>query len=171
MTLTKPGIIETIEREGYTPKQKGKSFWLSCPFHEDRNPSLKIDPEKQTFYCFSCLSSGDSISFIQKLHGLTFRETLRYLSIQDTPKINSQQQTKRTLVKVFREWEKSLKNELTDYYREFKAITGDLKTWAEAEEFEDDFNLMPLAEYFLEILTNGTDEDKYNLYKRMKKNG
>ncbi len=75
------------------------------------------------------------------------------------------------MVNDFRDREKSLKKELTDYFRDFKAITRDLKTWEEAEEFEDDFNLMPLAEYFLEILSEGTDRQKYNLIKGMKKNG
>ena len=171
MTLTKPDIIETIQREGFAPIRKGKSFWLSCPFHSEKTPSLKIDTDKQRFYCFGCGASGDSISFVQKLHGSNFKETLKQLNLKKPLKINSEQKKRRTLVNDFREWEKSLKNELTDFYREFKAITRDLKTWEEVEEFEDDFNLMPLAEYFLEILTNGTDEDKYNLYKRMKKNG
>lgn len=171
MTLTKPDIIETIQREGFAPIRKGKSFWLSCPFHSEKTPSLKIDTDKQRFYCFGCGASGDSISFVQKLHGSNFKETLQHLNLKKPLKINSEQKKRRTLVNDFREWEKSLKNELTDFYREFKAITRDLKTWEEVEEFEDDFNLMPLAEYFLEILTNGTDEDKYNLYKRMKKNG
>ena len=170
MTLTKPDIIETIQREGFAPIRKGKSFWLSCPFHSEKTPSLKIDTDKQRFYCFGCGASGDSISFVQKLHGSNFKETLQHLNLKKPLKINSEQKKRRTLVNDFREWEKSLKNELTDFYREFKAITRDLKTWEEVEEFEDDFNLMPLAEYFLEILTNGTDEDKYNLYKRMKKN-
>ncbi len=171
MTLTKPDIIETIQREGFAPIRKGKSFWLSCPFHSEKTPSLKIDTDKQRFYCFGCGASGDSISFVQKLHGSNFKETLQHLNLKKPLKINSEQKKRRTLVNDFREWEKSLKNELTDFYREFKAITRDLKTWEEVEELEDDFNLMPLAEYFLEILTNGTDEDKYNLYKRMKKNG
>ncbi len=171
MNLQKPDIIETIEREGFAPKRKGKSFWLSCPFHEEKTPSLKIDPERQSFFCFGCSFGGDSITFIQKLYGLSFKDACKHLNMNEPLKINSEQQKKRALVNDFREWEKSLKNELTDYYREFKAITRDLKTWEEAEEFEDDFNLMPLAEYFLEILTNGIDEDKYNLYKAMKKNG
>ena len=171
MNLQKPDILTTIEKEGFKPIQKGKSFWLSCPFHADKTPSFKIDTDKQRFYCFGCGASGDSISFIQRLNGSNFREALQYLNLQEPLRINSEQKKKRALVNDFREWEKSLKKELTDYYRDFKAITRDLKTWEDVEEFEDDFNLMPLAEYFLEILTNGTDEDKYSLYKGMKKNG
>ena len=171
MNLQKPDILTTIEKEGFKPIQRGKSFWLSCPFHADKTPSFKIDTDKQRFYCFGCGASGDSISFIQRLNGSNFREALQYLNLQEPLRINSEQKKKRALVNDFREWEKSLKKELTDYYRDFKAITRDLKTWEDVEEFEDDFNLMPLAEYFLEILSEGTDRQKYNLIKGMKKNG
>ena len=168
MNLQKPEILTTIEKEDFAPKQRGKYYWLNCPLHEDNTPSFKIDTDRQNFYCFGCGKHGSVIDFIMALHGLTFREALRYLNIQDTPKIDSQQQTKRSLVKAFREWEKSLKKRLTDYYRDFHAITKDLQTWDEAELFTDDFHLISLAEYYLEILTNGTDEEKYNLMKRIR---
>jgi DNA primase catalytic core len=38
---------------------------LICPFHEDKSPSLKIYTRTNTFYCFSCGASGDTIEFIQ----------------------------------------------------------------------------------------------------------
>ena len=170
MNLQKPDILTTFEREGFAPKQKGKSFWLSCPFHADKTPSLKIDADKQKFYCFGCGVSGDSISFVQKLHGLNFKEALQYLNLQEPLKINSEQQRKRTLVKDFRQREKSLKNELTDFVRDFYSITRDLKTMEEGEELAEDFHLISLAEYFLEILTEGTDRQKYNLIKGRKEN-
>ncbi|OQB72583.1 MAG: DNA primase [Deltaproteobacteria bacterium ADurb.Bin135] len=168
MNLQKPDILTTIESAGFAPKRKGKHYWMNCAFHEEKTDSCILDTDKQRFYCFGCGASGDSISFIQKLHGLTFRETLRYLNLQDPPKIDSQQQKKRTLVKAFREWEKSLKKGLADYYRDFHAITKDLQTWDEAESFADDFHLISLTEYYLEILTSGTDEEKYNLMKRIR---
>ena len=171
MNLQKPDIITTIEREGFAPKQRGKSFWLSCPFHDDKNPSLKIDPEKQKFFCFGCGNHGSAIDFIMALHGLSFKEALQYLNLQEPSKINSEQKKKRALVNAFREWEKSLKKELTDFVRGFYSVTRDLKTWEEVDELAEDFHLISLAEYFLEILSEGTDRQKYNLIKGMKKNG
>lgn len=171
MNLQKPDILTTIEKEGFKPIQKGKSFWLSCPFHADKTPSFKIDTDRQRFYCFSCNCKGDSIAFIEKLHNLPFKEALQYLNLQEPLRINSEQQKRRALVNDFRDREKSLKKELTDYFRDFKAITRDLKTWEEVEELAEDFHLISLAEYFLEILSEGTDRQKYNLIKGMKKNG
>jgi len=166
--MNKPDLLLTIEKEGFTPKRKGKYYWLSCPFHQDRNPSLKIDTERQNFFCFSCQQHGSAIDFVMALHGLSFRETLQYLKIHEPLRVNSHQQKIKSLVNQFREREKSLKAELTDYYRDFHSITRDLQTWEEVEEFTEDFNLIPLAEYYLEILTSGTDEDKYYLMKRIR---
>jgi DNA primase len=164
--MIKPDIIQTIQEAGFEPKRKGKSFWLSCPFHEEKTPSLKIDPERQSFFCFGCQTGGDSISFIQKFYSLSFKDACKHLNLQEPHKINSETQKKRTLVNDFREWEKSLRKELTDFYRDFKSITRNLKTWEEVEEFEEGFHLMPYVEWYLEILTNGTNEEKYNLFKR-----
>jgi len=167
--INKPDILSAIEKEGFTPKKRGKHYLMNCCFHEEKNPSCILDIDRQRFYCFGCGATGDSITFIQKLHGLTFREALQYLNIQDPIKIDSQQQKKRSLVKSFREWESSFKKELTDYYRDFHAMTKHLETWEEVESFADDFHLMPIVEWHLDILTNGTDEDKYNLFKRTRK--
>lgn len=163
----KPDIITTIENEGFTVKRKGRALWLSCPFHEDKKPSFKINPDKQSFYCFSCNSGGDSITFIQKLHGLSFNDALKYLNLRGNHlvKINPKERTKRDLLKAFRLWEHEYLLILTDYYRDFHDILKDCKTMNEVEEFADDFHLMPLVEYHMEILSNGTDEEKYTLYQ------
>jgi DNA primase len=39
---------------------------LKCPFHQDKEPSLKIYPETGTFNCFGCGATGDVIEFIQR---------------------------------------------------------------------------------------------------------
>lgn len=169
--MNKPDILPTIENAGYKPKRKGKYYWMNCAFHEERTPSFKIDVDKQTFYCFGCGQHGSAIDFLMASYGLTFKETLQYLNIQDPTKIDSRQQKRRSLVKAFREWEKSLRKELTDYYRNFHAITRDLKTMDEVEDFSEGFHLMPIVEVYLEILTNGADEEKYILYRKVNGNG
>lgn len=169
----KPDIISTIHREGFEPKQKGRAFWLSCPFHEDKTPSMKIDPDRQTFYCFSCQTGGDVVTLVQKLHGLAFKDALKYLNLKGNhpEKVNPQKQTKRDLLKVFKAWER-------DYYRElcrarlaFEALTRDLKTWEEVELRAWIFGELPMIEYHLDILFHGDDEQKYELYQGVQANG
>lgn len=39
---------------------------LKCPFHEDKDPSLKVYTNTNTFNCFGCGANGDTIEFIQQ---------------------------------------------------------------------------------------------------------
>lgn len=32
-----------------------------CPFHDDKNPSLKLD---KRFHCFGCQADGDAVDFV-----------------------------------------------------------------------------------------------------------
>lgn len=43
-----------------------KNNMLSCPFHKDDKPSLKIYPKTNSFNCFGCEAGGDTIEFIQR---------------------------------------------------------------------------------------------------------
>lgn len=40
-----------------------------CPFHNDTNPSLKVDVNKGLFHCFACGTGGNTIQFVQKYEG------------------------------------------------------------------------------------------------------
>ncbi len=62
--------------------RKGKSYWGLCPFHEEKEPSFQVDPGRQVFKCFGCNEGGDVISFLMKVKGLSFAETLEELSEQ-----------------------------------------------------------------------------------------
>lgn len=37
-----------------------------CPFHNDKNPSIVVNPKKNIATCFSCGATGNVISFVQK---------------------------------------------------------------------------------------------------------
>ena len=47
-------------------QKKGKNYEAICPFHDDHDPSLKIDIENQTFKCFVCGEGGDCVEFVKK---------------------------------------------------------------------------------------------------------
>lgn len=42
-----------------------------CPFHDDKNPSLKLD---KRFHCFGCQADGDAVDFVSQLYGLSAKE-------------------------------------------------------------------------------------------------
>lgn len=56
----------------------GNKIRSSCPFHTDKTPSFYIY-KTNTFHCFSCSSSGDSIAFFMKLHNKSFIEAVNAL--------------------------------------------------------------------------------------------
>ena len=50
---------------------------ICCPFHADRNPSMKVDSR---FHCFGCGADGDVIDFTAKLFQLSLRQAAEKLS-------------------------------------------------------------------------------------------
>lgn len=48
-----------------------------CPFHDDKNPSMKVD---QRFHCFGCGEDGDVIDFTAKLFDLSPKEAAEKLA-------------------------------------------------------------------------------------------
>jgi DNA primase len=42
-----------------------------CPFHKEETPSFTIYPKTNTFHCFGCGKSGDTIEFIQLKENIT----------------------------------------------------------------------------------------------------
>lgn len=174
MIEEKPDLITTMEQEGMELRQRGRSYWASCPLHEDRTPSLKVDPEKQTFFCFSCNEfGGDVIAFIQKLHGLSFKDALKYLGMKHgpVPVADDGSALKRRMVKAFRKWEWKYRGDLADRFREIHKKTQGLKSMAEAEAVADLFHELPLVEYRIKILSEGTEEDKLNLFREVSVGG
>ncbi len=42
----------------------GRNGMCVCPFHDDKNPSMKVD---RRFHCFGCQADGDVIDFVSRL--------------------------------------------------------------------------------------------------------
>lgn len=67
----KSDIVETIS--SYVPlNKKGKNFMGICPFHDDSNPSMSVNPERQIFKCFVCGEGGNVFTFIEKYEKTNF---------------------------------------------------------------------------------------------------
>lgn len=58
-------IVDVINQY-ISVQKKGKNYEAICPFHDDHDPSLKIDIENQTFKCFVCGEGGDCVEFVKK---------------------------------------------------------------------------------------------------------
>jgi DNA primase len=76
----KVDIIQLIGE--YVPlKKAGANNWRGrCPFHNEKTPSFFVSSDKQIFKCFGCGAGGDIFTFIQKIEGVDFPESLRILA-------------------------------------------------------------------------------------------
>lgn len=106
----KADIIEIVSR--YVPLTKrGKSYWCTCPFHDDHDPSMSVSSDKQIYKCFVCGAGGNVFTFVQKYEQISFIEAVykvaEYTGIHmDVPLIISTQQIdphKAALYKVCQE--------------------------------------------------------------------
>lgn len=61
-------------------KKSGGGYMGLCPFHGEKSASLSVSEEKQVYHCFGCKASGNSITFVQQMQGLTFPETIEFLA-------------------------------------------------------------------------------------------
>ena len=65
----------------YVPlKRVGRSYKGLCPFHDDHNPSLTVNPERQLFKCWVCDAGGDVIRFVQLRERVEFPEAVELLA-------------------------------------------------------------------------------------------
>jgi DNA primase len=74
--------IDIIEVVGdfVSLKKKGLNYWACCPFHNEKSPSFAVNPAKGIFKCFGCGKSGDAITFVQELEGLSYPEAMKYFA-------------------------------------------------------------------------------------------
>lgn len=61
-------------------KKAGSNFKAPCPFHNDKDPSFVVSPDRGNYYCFGCGAKGDIFSFVQEFEGLDFKGALKILA-------------------------------------------------------------------------------------------
>ena len=65
----------------YAPlRRQGARFVGLCPFHTEKSPSFGVARGRNFYYCFGCQASGDAISFLRHVEGLSFMEALEKLA-------------------------------------------------------------------------------------------
>lgn len=60
--------------------RQGSKYKALCPFHDDHKPSLEVNPERQSFKCWSCGTGGDIFDFVREYERVDFPEALRMLA-------------------------------------------------------------------------------------------
>lgn len=73
-------LVEVVSAYVALTKKSGRNLLGLCPFHNDKNPSLNVSPDRQVWKCFSCGEGGDVFSFVQKIEKCTFPEAVERLA-------------------------------------------------------------------------------------------
>ncbi len=61
-------------------RRQGRGFVAQCPWHDDRRPSLQVNPDRQSWKCWVCDLGGDVFSWVMQKEGISFPEALRMLA-------------------------------------------------------------------------------------------
>jgi DNA primase len=72
-------LVSLIESRGIHLKKNGKGYRGLCPFHEDTNPSLSVNPTENLWQCFGCGAGGDAIRFVELFDRVEFKEAVKVL--------------------------------------------------------------------------------------------
>ena len=72
-------IVDVISQYMHL-KRSGRNFFGLCPFHNEKSPSFSVSPDKQIFHCFGCGVGGNVITFVSKIEGINFVETVQMLA-------------------------------------------------------------------------------------------
>src|SRR5437879_7067675 len=72
-------LVEVVQQ--YVPlRKRGRELWGLCPFHPEKTPSFKVDPQRQSWHCFGCDKGGDLFSFVEQVEKVDFRRALELLA-------------------------------------------------------------------------------------------
>jgi len=72
-------LCDLIRSHGIDLKPVGRNFTALCPWHDDKDASFVVNPEKQLYNCFGCEAKGDALSFLQAQEQLSFPQAVMRL--------------------------------------------------------------------------------------------
>jgi hypothetical protein len=163
-------LVSVVESSGVELARRGTRHVGLCPFHTEKTPSFFVFQDNH-YKCFGCGERGDVIDFVQKLYGLSFPDALKHLGIQQgriTPEVKrdiERRNRRAKLVREFRDWEQRYCIYISDLWFETKKLMADGIPREDLDLYAPLFHMLPVWEYHRDILINGSDELKFELYK------
>ncbi len=131
--LDQSDIVDIIGRRVQLNK-KGTNFWGICPFHDDTNPSMAVNQDKQFYYCFVCNAKGNSINFLRDFENLDFVDAVESIASVvglEVPKTHQNIDTKEAIninsrtVEIYKEQLKASGGNKAIEYLKSRSITGE----------------------------------------------
>ncbi|MGO5061715.1 CHC2 zinc finger domain-containing protein [Lawsonibacter sp. LCP25S3_F5] len=142
-----------------------------CPFHNDKNPSMKVD---NRFHCFACGADGDAVDFVSRLFGLPCKEAAMKLADDfGIPYDSRQKPTVRphirepTAEQLYQKEEARCFRVLSDYFHLLRSWERQYNPQTPEDEwhplFVEALQKTSYIEYLLDTLIDGSPEERQAL--------
>ena len=166
----KPNISTRQAAEMYGIKVNRNGMAV-CPFHNDKNPSMKVD---KRFHCFACQADGDVIDFVSRLCGLPCKEAAMKLADDFGISYDSRHKPtvrphirEPTAEQLYQKEEARCYRVLTDYFHLLRRWETQHAPHTPDDEwhplFVEALQRMSYIEYLLDILIDGSLEERQAL--------
>ena len=77
-------------------KPKGNELVGLCPWHDDHDPSFKVNPSKQVFLCAVCQKAGSVIDLVMEMESCSAGEAMKKLSTDSSQKLTKENNNETT---------------------------------------------------------------------------
>lgn len=131
-------LAKVLVYYGFISDTSSSEYKIVCPFHNDINPSMIVNLDDGSYFCFGCNETGNAMKFVRSmnkdmddLHALI--EYFRILKSDKCMKVDLSQRTKR-----IRKTDRESWNMAHDYYYGLSKIdweNSDLEEAVEAREY------------------------------------
>lgn len=148
--------------------QVNRNGMCSCPFHEDRHPSMKLN--ERYFYCFGCGATGDVIDFVSRLEAVSPKEAALILAqafsipYEDKEPSSHRKPPQETPEQRFRRMERYCFRVLCDYRNLLRRWKRDYAPKTPDEDFHPLFvealQKQDYVDYLLDVLLSPDMEER-----------
>ena len=156
-----------------------RSGMTCCPFHNDRNPSLKLNEDY--FYCFGCGATGDVIDLVARLFDLSSYGAAQKLA-QDfgigpdkPPAAAALPKPEHPLLKAYRQEEVRCLRVLCDYLHLLESWKVQYAPKTPKDVLDDRFveacQMLDYVEYLADLLIADELEQRVKIVEMLNKDG
>ena len=179
-------LFETVKASVSVP-EAARAYGLTvtrhsmarCPFHNDRHPSLKLNPD--FYYCFGCGAKGDVIDLVAELFNLSPYEAARKIAEDfgidpdKPPEAAALAKPRHPMIRAFRDDERYCQRVLCDYLHLLEDWKVQYAPASMDEEPDDRFveacQMLSYIEYLADLLTVGDLEQRKAVVMELMKDG
>ena len=179
-------LFETVKASVSVP-EAARAYGLTvtrhnmsrCPFHDDRHPSLKLNPD--FYYCFGCGAKGDVIDLVAGLFDLSPYEAARKIAEDfgidpdKPPEAAALANPRHPMIRAFRDDERYCQRVHCDYLHLLEDWKVQYAPASMNEEPDDRFveacQMLAYIEYLADLLTVGDLEQRKAVVMELMKDG